>query len=112
MPGSREENYANGKRVFRGASHTPKPGRKNPAGYVKRELAKKKPDQRSGKAAAFLRAKDSYKQQQNPERQLKEPMIPHALTPVGLTGIMKDHTGRLYYGNSPQAQEPAQGPAI
>lgn len=125
MPGEREANYLTGKRVYRGASNAPKPGRKNPSGYVQRELHKKKQsDKRSGKAAAMLRAKDQLQSdgQQTrsaPEQMAQQPMIPYPLTPVGMTGIMKDPTGRLYYGSGPdgpasqaQANETAGGTAI
>lgn len=108
MAGEREANYLTGNRVYRGASNAPKPGRKNPSGYVQRELQKTKKDsgKRSGKAAAMLRARDQLQGQPNgasPE-EMQQPMIPFPLTPVGSLGIMKDPTGRLYYGSSPDAE--------
>lgn len=125
MPGEREANYLSGNRVYRGASNAPKPGRKNPSGYVQRELHKnKQSDKRSGKAAAMLRAKeqlqsDGQQTRSAPEQMQQQPMIPYPLTPVGMTGIMKDPTGRLYYGSSPdgptaqaQANETTGGSAF
>lgn len=98
-----EQDYLGGKRIYRASGHGPEPGRKDPSGYIKRENRNQNKDKRSGLAAAALRVRDNLDQQQGQQNSL--PFIPQELTPVGVSGLMKDRTGRLYRG-SPAPQAP------
>lgn len=104
MAGTDTRPYLNGKKVYDGVSHSPNRGATSkPQGYVQRELKKRSTggESRSGKAEAFLQVKDRMQQDQQPQQ---PPVIAHTFMPMGTSGLMKDETGRLYYGDSAQAQ--------
>jgi hypothetical protein len=104
----RERSFLNGNRVYRGTSHAPDSGRKDPTGYIQRGIKKEQSDSRSGLAAAALNLRDRING--NQQQSMPPPVIPQPLVPVG-PGLMKDRRGRIYNaGNQTQAPQAAQEP--
>lgn len=96
----RKRSFLNGKRMYRGTSHAPDSGRKDPAGYIQRGLKNKQSDSRSGLAAAALNLRDRIN---GGQQTVRPPIIPQPLTPVG-PGLMKDRRGRIYNANPPSSR--------
>lgn len=103
----RERSFLNGNRVYRGTSHSPDSGRKDPSGYIKRENHSS--DKRSGLASAALNLRDRITGGGEGGAQMQQPFIPMPLVPVG-PGLMKDRRGRIYNAG-PLAQAQAQATA-
>ena len=77
--------YATGKKVYKGGLHNAQSGTLNPEGYIQRGISQR----RSGKAAAMLRILDKRKAQSN------APSLPVSLDNLAASGLTTSPVGKI-----------------